>query len=234
VGTAHGYAEKIYGGTLGPAETSWSKFEGVVQCWPMQQIYQRLWEFFSDSIVEVPVDLKRLDNVAKNNHVVFSSMPLNVLLDPEAKLQDHFACETVYVYPRMITPWAGTSPHGPNTIVYNGWLAVQWYRQSRIFGQEWTEWPYSVGAEGVEEDLVRYGHEFNPLLLRQVVKPVVCTLPIHLSIPPNVRLIGRYGQWRKGALVHEAYVDVVNHLEHIRKHVSEISSASMTSPRTFE
>lgn len=213
VGTVQGYSKKIYGPDFPPEETSWSKFEGVVPAWPMGLIYRRLWNFFEDAIIEARIDVARLEKIAQHNHTVFSTMPLDKLLTVSEERRDEFyKTEKIFGYPRMMTP-GYRQPHGPNTIVYNGWASVRWYRQSSIFGQEWTEWPYNVEAEGVKEDVERYGHEYNPMLLWQAVKPVACTLPIHLLIPPNVRLVGRYGRWQKGVLSHEAYEDVVNHLE---------------------
>lgn len=196
----------------------------------MKEIYQRLWDFFSDAIIQAPIDMRRLEKIAQHNHMVFSTIPLNVLIDPSEEAQNYFPVERVYCYPRMMVPGYGASAHTPNTIVYNGWQSVGWYRQSCIFGQEWTEWPSKVGVEGVEADVLNYGHEWNSMLLWQAVKPLVCTLPIHLSIPPNVKLVGRYGQWRKGVLAHEAYVDTVNYLEGTR---IQRKSASTTPPATF-
>jgi hypothetical protein len=221
IGTAEGYAEKIYGGALAPDETSWYKFEGEVPAWPMSEVYQRLWKYFEDVIIEAPVDLGRLEQIARHNFAVFSSMPLNVLLDPSQKASGHFKTEMVFTYPKMVTPGYKIG-RAPNVIVYNG-AGAGWYRQSRIFGKEWTEWPQRMGLEAIQAEITRYGHEYNSLAMWQVAKPVVCTLPVNLLLPPNVRLIGRYGQWRKGVLVHDAYVETTNFLESAR------SSASGTS-----
>lgn len=79
---------------------------------------------------------------------------------------------------------------GPNVIEYNGIPDVPWYRFSRLFG--WESW--------------EYGHEVADASTG--VKP----LNTNCDCRPLITRIGRFGHWKKGVLVHNAFEEAQNAL----------------------
>lgn len=71
-----------------------------------------------------------------------------------------------------------------NTIVYNGDPGDGWYRTSMIFGHPGTEWPFEVQQPSVK-----------------VRKP----LYTDCDCLPHIYRFGRYGQWYKPVLTHDAF-----------------------------
>lgn len=212
LGTAEGYARKIYGDKVTVGDTSWNKFADHENAWRMSSVYQKLHEYFLPNMIVAPIGMGRLERIAKNVGLVFSTMPLPALIGS----RDGFDTQLVYCYPKMVIPPFGEPDRLMNIIMYNGFVDDKWYRQSRIFGQEWTEWPAKeeqdpqTNVDEIFNDIRRHG--INPLrqVMTQVEKPLRHNLPVHLMLPPNVRLAGRYGLWQKGVLVGDAYRDAVS------------------------
>ncbi len=77
-----------------------------------------------------------------------------------------------------------------DTIIYNGEDHVPWYRTSRIFGH------------GALESTVKMPGCFSG------VKP----LSTNCDCYPEIKRVGRFGQWKKGVLVHHAYHQTLEEL----------------------
>lgn len=189
VGTARGYATKVYG--RAKLVTSWDSFdEGPHECWNLRAAYNRLWDMYGYRIVDMkitPVRLARLLD-SPDYAAVMSTLPLQALC---MNTTHRFESKDVYIsseshdldaqegYYRWSNRLVG------NSIVWNGEPGVDWYRQSHIFGFPGTEFPI-------------HPHD------RKVVK-VTKPLSTTCSCWPDLVRLGRYGLWTKGVLAHQAY-----------------------------
>jgi hypothetical protein len=204
-GTAECYSEKIYGKNFPPEDTSWGKFKSIEQCWDLRHVYAKLWDMFKGRLTLRNIDLLEINRLAPYFSLMFSTMPLDKLIDPGQEHRSRFETQLVYCYPADLIRASGPGNH----IVYNGDDDDAWYRTSRIFGSSWTEWPSSVGEDHtwrqIEKDLRTKGVEFDSFKLWQAVKPIKHHYNIGLMLPPNVILAGRYGMWQKNILTHDAY-----------------------------
>jgi hypothetical protein len=84
-----------------------------------------------------------------------------------------------------------------NSIVCSGNPDISWYRTSNIFGHNTIEWPAKGRKKPPIEGVVR------------VNKPISTNCHCFSEI---VR-IGRYGAWKKGVLVHDAYYEALSALQ---------------------
>lgn len=204
-GNAGEYARKIYGPDFPPDDTSWGKFGYEEDCWNLREVYWRLWQEFLPDMDLTNIGMDEVQRIAKFSKLVFSTMPLNKLVDPENRFPQMFESQLVYCYPvAMVHPETG------NIVVYDGTTMFSWYRSSVIFGSEWTEWPSSSQPLGdhhnaIEHDVVRVGAKYDSMKLWQALKPIRHHWNLSLLLPPNVLMAGRYGMWQKGVLTHDAY-----------------------------
>lgn len=194
VGTAQGYASKVYGRPDAP--TSWDLFEGTAPAWRLRDVYSHLvlkyWGLVQDAYIQ-PDDVHDLCHAYD---MVFSTIPAKLLCQ-----QGHaFAGQRVALFPRA-------DVQVENLIVYSGRDSEAWYRTSQIFGHAWTEYRY-----GMEPSSVRR-HQ----LTVNGVKPLHTDCTCHAHHPNYVRL-GRFGQWRKAVLTHDAYAGAVAALGRVAAH----------------
>jgi len=137
VGTRKGYAEKVYGKPDAPC--SWDLFkEGPKSAWPIVAMYDMLWALYSHKIAHAAFGHRDspLADIVSDYDVVFSTIPARVLcVDPE----HHFFNSQHVVF---TGGYAAKEPLASfeNVVVYNGDLSKRWYRTSRIFGVEQTEY----------------------------------------------------------------------------------------------
>lgn len=159
---------------------SWDKFpEGLLPAWSMLDVYSQLWARYHARIWDQSIGGDSLDEIAAEWPMVISSIPLRHI----CKNPEH-----VFNGARVwIAPYAALDLPD-NTIHYDGTLAQSWYRCSRIFGEEGTE--SSVEIPGAEWE---------------GIKPTGHTCDCH----PEVVKVGRFGQWKKGVLIHHAYNDAL-------------------------
>ena len=177
VGSDVGYAIKVYGNAGAP--TSWKEYhDGEHDVWNMRRAYARLWADYEKLIIDAPLDADRVDALVRSYDMVFSTIPLKAIC---RRPQEHtFDDQPV---------WISNEDRytDDNQIVYNGLdpEVAPWYRASKIFGVPGVEYP----APPVGIDAVR------------VSKPLRNDCTCH----PEVTLLGRYGKWQKGELIHHAY-----------------------------
>jgi hypothetical protein len=186
-GTDIGYAQKIYAGAVSPRNTSWSKFEaGEHDAYPLGMVYDRLWDTLRMHVFPLEfsghiVPMFRRIGVAR----IMSTMPLNVLM-PWLKFQS----ETV-----LIDDTHCLEGVGYNEIHYYGNQDEAAYRSSCIMGVKSTEYPATT--LGVYQEC------------QSVTKPLAARIPSTGALVGahhgGVDLLGRYGRWKKGALVDDAY-----------------------------
>jgi hypothetical protein len=181
-GTKRGYAEKVYGNP--DAVCSWDAYqEGTMPAWSLRRCYDMLWEQYKERIKAFQIGSDVLDMLeAENYDFRFSSIPAPALC---SNVLDHsFAVKKIWVIEQ--------APMGlpDNCIMYNGDPKVEWYRASVLWGHAASE----------------YGHYLHGA--HEGIKPLETTC----NCRPEWQRIGRFGQWKKGVLVHDAYGDVLGAL----------------------
>lgn len=190
-GTKQGYAQKVYGSP--DAKCSWDLFpEGARHAWSMFRMYEYLWDTFEylihDRVVTPEFLRKRYDF-----DLMISTIPV-----PSICYQGHrFDSQNVFILNQAV------NHRLDNEIVYNGMVKDNWYRMSKIFGHGSTEstiafpWDY----EFIQGYKIATGY-----------KPITTDCTCF----PHVARVGRFGQWKKGVLVHHAYEQTIKLLEGLK------------------
>lgn len=193
IGSAQQYRDKVYGpGTIGAHLVSPTVLNPIHWGFDIRQVYKRLWEMYSGAIAPTVVDAVSMDNlVTENNYnLIVSTIP-----KPALCISGHqFAAADINVAEISFVK-------GQNVVVCDGRPAGEgpsWYRSSRIFGIEMTEWPGSI----------------KPPIpgITPVKKPIRNTC-VCWSESSRILHTGRYGKWEKGALAHHAFAEVYNRIE---------------------
>lgn len=190
-GYAEGYAHKVYGSPDAP--TSWDIFPtGSYPCWNLSRVYERLHRRWLDKISIVDIDRRWLDDFESIDMfgLTMSAIPANVL------------CTN----PMHKFPYAevGFEPHnhadralGDNYIYYSGDERDPWYRSSYIFGRGF--WEYGINSLPTDRK--------RDIFLG--IKP----LDTDCDCRPRIVRVGRFGEWKKGKLVHHAFQKSMDALE---------------------
>lgn len=180
-GYVRGYAQKVYGSPN--AVCSWREFEpGAHNAYPLGAAYDAIWRELQTCIVTATVGRHQLAGLRLNFDLVISSIPRpSLCMKPE---EHEFTQKYVWITDKEPPDLEGRIPK--NTIIYNGLPEDDWYRASNIQGVVSTEFAQTrAGA-------------------RKLPKPLVTTCDCH----DGVMFVGRYGKWKKGVLVHNAYWEV--------------------------
>lgn len=182
-GNARGYAAKVYGDANHAC--SWSEFpEGTLPAWSMLKMYDELWHRFGDRIHDRQIGDESINEIVHEWPLVISSIPLRSI----CRERDHrFNGAKVYINK------LAAEPLPDNTILYDGTTETSWYRCSSIFGEEGTESTVPLPGGASWEGIKPTGH----------------TCDCH----PSVIKVGRFGQWKKGVLIHHAYNDAARAAE---------------------
>lgn len=185
-GTQEGYAQKVYG--VGHAPTSWDAFpEGEVPAWSMIDTYQRLWDMYDECVIDTEVRAPYIMDLILSGDPLFSSItPLGYCMEPDEHI---FDWQDVW-----ITDSPAMSFAERNVIVYNGNLDFDWYRSSQILGHGSTEY----GG--------RRAH------VRVSKKPLATTCTCFTE-QENFHRVGRFGEFKKALLVHDAYLKALEVLD---------------------
>jgi hypothetical protein len=180
-GSREGYAAKIYGDAKAPV--SWDTFDaGTYPAWSMQALYDRLWDEYGDSVLDTDIDQGTIKYIKAEYPLVISSIPAKVL------------CHSPYHFFNGAAVWITETAWRDcpdDTIMYNGDISIPWYRTSRIFGYEATE--YGAPVEGAFAG----------------TKPTGTNCDCHAEI----ERVGRFGRWEKGVLVHHAFRQAMEAIE---------------------
>jgi hypothetical protein len=128
MGTAAGYAKKVYGDPF--AETSWEAYPtGLVPIWSMQKAYDLLFRRYRSHMIKREIDIAALYRLKEN--WIFSCIPAPALCE------DHPRCQFV-----RQDVWIVDAPAAQeHTVVYNGYDGFSWYRYSSLFGNAFYEYP---------------------------------------------------------------------------------------------
>lgn len=182
-GTADGYHHKVYGPGKGVPRVSPQDLRGIHPAWDIRAVYDRLWARYNNWLLN-NITLTSAEDVDSlinwsNCDLVISSLPAPLLC-----LEGHsFMAQKIWSSDQAMAPVAD------DTVVCNGDEAPAWYRASRIRGFDTVEWPYHTKPP------------LNSQHLWEVDKP----LQNNCNCFPDVVRVGRYGQWTKGVLSHEAF-----------------------------
>jgi hypothetical protein len=184
-GSRDGYARKVYGVSSIPVSWDlWGQAESK-PAWSMQKAYDVLWEMYKGSIVEFDVrlfDVVVLESLKADLYI--SSLPAPLLCHG-----GHFF-ESVDMHIREGFSGAVTVPE--NTIIYNGHLHHPWHRASNLFGFKSMEYATRPPDDNGDSRLI------------SGVKPTAH----NCDCRPDWLRVGRFGQWKRGVLVHHAFEEV--------------------------
>lgn len=186
-GTREGYAEKVYGDPSAPC--SWDLWDvGERPMWSMHSMYERLWAEYADLIYDVEITPGKPFG---QFDLVISSIPaMNLCHNPAHQF-------------RRAMVWIGQTAarHCPDdTIIYNGEPNIRWYRTSRLFGFEASE---SMSPIPWVDPSAKTVQGFKPT-------------ENNCDCSPHIHRVGRFGQWRKGVLVHDAFKQTVEIIESMK------------------
>lgn len=178
VGTEMGYAQKVYGHPEAP--TSWDAYrDGEHDVWNMRRAYARLWAGYEDKIIDGALDADKVEAISRSYPLTLSTVPLKAICGQ----RHEFTGQDVWITEEdRFTD--------ENMIVYNGLSEAPWYRASRIFGVSGVEYPSEMAAVSLWPK--------SPV---RITKPLKNNCTCH----PEVTMLGRYGKWQKGELIHHAY-----------------------------
>lgn len=181
------YQQKVYGDNEKVPFVSFPERAFSTQfAWNLISTYERLWEAYSPDIQEAEVSAAWLEANAKNFRTIFSTVPAPSICKSNSGLlsvMHMFHSQRIMVYPEALNP---AIPDG--TIWYDGTKDRSWYRQSKLFGTGGTEYPLLENPPPVK-----------PLI--QARKP----LWTNCNCYPKIVRLGRFGQWQKGILTHDAF-----------------------------
>jgi len=191
VGTAEGYAEKVYGGTVPPGQVSPATLEGHHYAWDIRMAYFDAYERYEYQVTDVRITphwmRSQFGNPSARKYwgAIVNTIPAPAICDDD---RHEFLSQKVWA--------AGDAPElgrhcpiscPPDTVICNGDPDRAWYRLSNVFGHTTCEWPEARKP---------------PVSVAEVTKPIRhnCT-----CWGDRIVGLGRYGSWKKGVLSHEAY-----------------------------
>lgn len=179
------YREKVYGGNprVDFVSMAMVKDGQQVPAWSLRYTYHQLLAAYGGAIWPTEINAQWLEENMDDFEMIISSIPLHHICRPWSSHQFPMA--------RVIIKNEALDPNIPeDTIWYDGTKDHSWYRMSRIFGIESTEW----------------GANRRPPLPGLVTahKP----LKTNCNCWPDLVKIGRHGRWEKGVLSHDGYYRV--------------------------
>lgn len=191
IGDAEGYRNKVYGPEYrGPVSPD--TFETSHQAWSIRTAYESLWKILGSGVQEAEFNVLNIadsyDHLNREHDIVVSTLPRDKICIND---QHQFLMQQVYAIgdaPALDVKCPVFCP--PNTMVYNGDPSYGWYRISNIFGHTTAEWS-------------AHGDRPKPPLrgIATVAKPI----STNCDCWPGLQFMGRYGEWKKGVLVHQVY-----------------------------
>jgi hypothetical protein len=191
-GDSETYRQKVYGdqwnGTVSPDEFG---PEENHLAWDLRFAYDRLWDKWGHQVIPRDLNPRTFYEIYKSRdyrHII-STIPAPALcIDQEHR----FRSTEVWALGETTTR-SQTSPVvvPPFTVVCNGEAGQGWYRAANVFGYTTVEWP--ARRRPPVAGVVR------------VQKPLDTDCGCWIAGHPGMLRVGRYGTWRKGVLVHEAY-----------------------------
>lgn len=212
-GTPEEYRRKTHGkwwdGIVAPED-----FETEHMAWNIREAYDRLWQKYVKQIHHYIFE--EVEDGYDQFTTLFNEASYDLRL-PRFDLVVSTVPRTLWKMPGeqfiFSEGWAlGDAPENgqfvpyecpENTIICDGTKDISYTRLSRVFGHTTVEWPHHATRPPFEG-------------VSKVTKPLRY-IPAEVSNPANEMLhVGRYGEWKKGIVVTDAFKDVL-------KKISEIS-----------
>lgn len=207
VGTSEGYRQKVYGNEPVPFVSFDRVNDGeTVPAWSLHRVYEQMWNGIcgrdGHSVNALRITPEEIQRWLELNlwDLIICTLPRHEICLAYNGLggRPHtFVSQTIHVSQQSMVA-------GLNQITYNGDPEFSWYRTANLGGFESTEW-----GEGVPENL---GKMYR---LHNIRKPLRHDCDCWAGKP--IVFAGRYGEWRKGVLSHEAFITTAKALEELAK-----------------
>jgi hypothetical protein len=207
-GDPAGYHQKVYGGNPNVPFVSMSGVhDGERQAaWNLRRIYDQMWNGIcgadGHSVNAAKIDAQLMLDWMRDDlwACVVSTIPRMSLCLTHAGLVDRsphsFTSQTIHIVQGedMGIPY--------NEIHYDGTKERSWYRSSNINGVVGTEW--------AEDMLPPYSKSKAVSVRKPIAHSCDCW-----NDEPRLVFAGRYGQWKKGVLVQDGFVQTWQALEEL-------------------
>jgi len=191
-GDVAGYRNKVYGPDS-EVEVSPESLVGQHPAWDIREAYNWLWDQYMQLVnpFEASPDhlLNRMRRVRPDQ--VISTIPAPYLCARKHDFEYAMVHATEFAHGQIRN----------NTVLCQGDEQIPWYRSSRIQEYQNTEWPA----------MYRPAPDMAMSRVWEVTKPITT----NCNCFPAVTRMGRYGQWKKGVLSHEAWDETNNLLDRI-------------------
>lgn len=191
--TSEEYRRKVYGdnweGSVSPEDLESEHFG-----WDIRTAYDELWNYYGSRILNTNVTPVGADDILLECDLMISSIPRTAMCMNKRLHMATFQSEQVYALgdtPDRKIPYDACPDF---TVMLNGRPEPSWYRLSNIFGYKTVEWPFSDNKP--------------PLTgIARVTKPLAhaCDCWEKEEADGRIVFVGRYGEWKKGVLSHEAF-----------------------------
>lgn len=178
------YEKKVEGDVADLRLSSESLFDDIV-AWDLRAAYEKAWNIYSNLIVHeqiqgtVPLFWQQWADV------IISSIPAHSLC---LEASHQFVYRTIYTSEFVKKADSFESDEVDNLVVCSGYEDDWWYRQSRVFGHETTEYPADR-------------HPNKSVTRRSI--PMLTNCDCH----PNIIRVGRNGSWSSGVFADAAFYD---------------------------
>jgi hypothetical protein len=194
-GSVEDYRAKVYGRRSG-ITVSPEILQEEHKAWDIREAYWNAWDVYADrieSVAEIGTEWVSGLLTGGEFNAVLSSIPApSICYKPDQHVFDSQQVWAIGDAPErgVFCPVPDAKPF---EILLNASRDVGWYRTANVYGYRTAEWP-----EGRKPPL----SDVSP-----VIKPISTDCDCFAG---SVTRIGRYGQWTKGVLSHEAYGQVVD------------------------
>lgn len=199
IGTADGYAQKVYGDPTVPTSFLGPRSQ-TVEAWSLIREYERLWEDYEPGIEECDVDSKKLLNFQDSGvyDVIISTIP------PQA-----YCINPVHDFPSAHILLGDPIEYLPvrNMVLYNGRREEPWYRISDIFGEDGIE--YASAIDGPMMRRAWAAANQGTYGFGEGKKPLGTDCDCGYGHPTTKLLrAGRFGTWDRKILLHKVPAQV--------------------------
>lgn len=199
VGDLLDYRHRIYGENVDGSIWANTSATAIVGDFPGQDIrflYRELWAKYEHLIVDVGVDHDTVAELVANGWTVLSTIPRKQM----CYLKYHCFFEETDIIAAGDAPDLGIKIPIPDFGIEGDFVRYSgsenpWCRISNIFDHVTVEWPVSEGIEQVKKDFPTATLWGKPL-------KTTCTCWTRTG---RVHFLGRYGEWHKGVLAHDAF-----------------------------
>ena len=192
-GTPEQYRKKVYGeawqGKVSPED-----FVGEHDAWDIRETYARMWVDLIGSL-RIPIiyndaSPSRVAELRNRIRHIRPDRIISTIPAPSLCVNNH----TFTGHGIWANGTTASQELADNSIICDGTASRPWYRVSNVFGYRTTEWSKPPP------------HFYN-------AAPVMKPLVTDCDCWPEMLRVGRYGAWRKSALVHEVYPAVTEALK---------------------